>query len=252
MAGHSHWAGIKHKKGALDKKRGKLFSKLARQIIVAARNGGGDPAMNLSLRYAVEKARAANMTKDTIERAVKKGTGELAGESYEEVRYEGYGPAGVAVIVQALTDNRNRTAADIRKIFEKAGGNLGAVNCVSFLFESKGFITVSTDAVDEDTLMEIALESGAENFEKSGDLYGITTSVGDFEAVKSGIQEREIKTETCEVTCLPTTTVALDEKNARKVLNMLDKLEEHDDVQSVYSNYDISEEVFADIEGSSA
>lgn len=245
MSGHSHWAGIKHKKGATDKKRAKVFSKLARQIIVAAKNGGGDASMNLALRYAIDKAKAANMTKDTIARAIKKGTGELEGASYEEITYEGYAPAGVAVMVQALTDNRNRTAAEIRKIFEKAGGNLGTVNCVSFLFENKGFITVSADAIDEDGLMEIALESGAENFEQSGALYEVTTAVGDFDAVKSALEEKGITTEMCEITYLPTTTVTLDENAARKVLNILDQLEEHDDVQNVYSNYDISEEIFA-------
>ncbi len=248
MAGHSHWAGIKHKKGALDRKRGKLFSKLARQIIVAARNGGGDPAMNLSLRYAVEKARAANMTKDTIERAVKKGTGELAGESYEEVRYEGYGPAGVAVIVQALTDNRNRTAADIRKIFEKAGGNLGAVNCVSFLFENKGFITVSTDAVDEDTLMELALEAGADDLKQDAGNFEITCDPAVYQDLCKTLARAEIKIEVSQITRLPKNTVDLDAPTAKKVLKLIERLDDHDDVQNVSANFNIPDEVMGVVE----
>jgi YebC/PmpR family DNA-binding regulatory protein len=244
MSGHSHWAGIKHRKGAADAKRGKVFSKLAKQITIAARHGGGDPGMNLALRYAIDKAKASNMPKDNIERAVKKGTGEIEGAALEEVRYEGYAPAGVAVILQVVTDNRNRTGAEIRKIFEKGGGNLGTVNCVSFLFENKGLLTVKTDAIEEDTLMEIALDSGAENFEKAGDLYEITTTPANFDTVKAALAAKNIPTETSEIACLPVTKVALDEHDARKVLNLLDQLEEHDDVQNIYSNYDIPDEIF--------
>lgn len=252
MSGHSHWAGIKHRKGAADKKRGKLFSVLAKQIIVAVRHGGNDPAMNLSLRYAIDKAKDANMPKETIERAVKKGAGELGGQTFEEVKYEGYGPAGVAIMVQVLTDNRNRTAAEIRKIFEKGGGNMGGANCVSFLFENRGFITVNAEAADEDALMEIALESGAENFERSGGLYEITTAAADFEKVRKAMEAKGVKMETREITYLPVTTVPLDEASARKVLSLLDQMEDHDDVQNVYSNYDISEEIFARIAASAS
>jgi len=243
MSGHSHWAGIKHRKGAADAKRGKLFSKLAKQITIAARHGGGDPAMNLTLRYAIDKAKAANMPKDNIERAVKKGTGEIAGVTLEEVRYEGYAPAGVAVMLEVLTDNRNRTSAEVRKIFEKCGGNLGTANCVSFLFENKGLITVKTSATDEDSLMEIALDSGAENFEKAGELYEITTTSASFDKVKAALDAKKIPTETSEIAYLPTTKVELSEHDARKVLNMLDQLEDHDDVQNIYSNYDIADEI---------
>jgi YebC/PmpR family DNA-binding regulatory protein len=244
MSGHSHWAGIKHKKGAADAKRGRLFSKLAKQITIAARHGGGDPAMNLSLRYAIDKAKAANMPKDNIERAVKKGTGEIEGAVLEEVRYEGYAPAGVAVMLEVLTDNRNRTSAEIRKIFEKSGGNMGTANCVSFLFENKGLLTVRTDAIDEDTLMEVALESGAENFEKSGDLYEITTTPANFDKVKAALEAKKIPLETSEISFLPTTKITLTENEAKKVLNMIDQLEEQEDVQNVYSNYDIPDEIF--------
>jgi YebC/PmpR family DNA-binding regulatory protein len=245
MSGHSHWAGIKHRKGAADAKRGKLFSKLAKQITIAARHGGGDPAMNLSLRYAIDRAKASSMPKDNIERALKKGTGEIEGAALEEVRYEGYAPAGVAIIVQVLTDNRNRTSAEIRKIFEKCGGNLGTANCVSFMFENKGLITIKTDVIDEDSLMEVALDAGAENFEKSGDIYEITTTPQNFDKVKTAVEAKKIPTETSEITNLPTTKVTLDENEARKVLNLLDQLEEHDDVQNIYSNYDIPDEIFS-------
>jgi YebC/PmpR family DNA-binding regulatory protein len=243
MSGHSHWAGIKHRKGAADAKRGKVFSKLAKQITIAARHGGGDPAMNLSLRYAIDRAKASSMPKDNIERALKKGTGEIEGGALEEVRYEGYAPAGVAVMVQVLTDSRNRTSAEIRKIFEKCGGNLGTANCVSFMFENKGLITVKTDVIDEDSLMEIALDSGAENFEKAGELYEITTAPSRFDKVKSALEAKKLPLETCDITWLPNTNVTLTEPEARKVLNLLDQLEEQEDVQNIYSNYDIADEI---------
>jgi YebC/PmpR family DNA-binding regulatory protein len=244
MAGHSHWAGIKHKKGRVDAKRGKLFSKLARQIIVAARAGGGDLDMNLALRYAIDKAKEANMPKDNIARATKKGTGELEGASFSEILYEGYAPGGVAVMAQALTDNTNRTAGEIRKIFEVRGGNLGQSNCVAYLFDRTGFIAISTDADDEDSLMELALKHGAENFETAGELYEITVSVNDFDGLKKAIKEKGITTETAEITYLPKTRVPIDEKAARKVLNLIDNLEDQDDIQNVYSNYDIPDEIF--------
>ncbi len=244
MAGHSHWAGIKHKKGRVDAKRGRLFSKLARQIIVAARNGGGDPDMNLTLRYAIDKAKEANMPKDNIARAIKKGTGKLEGVSFSEILYEGYAPGGVAVMAQALTDNTNRTAGEMRKMFEVRGGNLGQTNCVAYLFDRKGFIAISTDAADEDSLMELALEHGAENFETAGELYEITASVSDFDGLKKAIEEKGITPETAEITYLPKTRVPIDEGAARKVLKLIDQMEDHDDIQNVYSNYDISDEVF--------
>ncbi len=244
MAGHSHWAGIKHKKGRVDAKRGRLFSKLARQIIVAARAGGGDPDMNLTLRYAIDKAKEANMPKDNIARAIKKGTGELEGVSFLEILYEGYAPGGVAVMAQALTDNTNRTAGEIRKMFEVRGGNLGQTNCVAYLFDRKGFIAISTDAADEDSLMELALEHGAENFETAGELYEITASVSDFDGLKKAIEEKGITPETAEITYLPKTRVPIDESAARKALKLIDQMEDHDDIQNVYSNYDISDEIF--------
>lgn len=243
MSGHSHWAGIKHRKGAADAKRGKLFSKLAKQITVAARHGGGDPAMNLSLRYAIDRAKASSMPKDNIERALKKGTGEIEGAALEEIRYEGYAPAGVAVMLEILTDNRNRTGAEIRKIFEKLGGNLGTANCVSFLFENKGLISVKTSAVEEDALMEIALDVGAENLEKAGEVYEITTTPANLYKVKTALEAKKIPLESADITFLPVTKVTLDEHDARKVLNLLDQLEDHDDVQNIHSNYDISDEI---------
>ncbi len=244
MAGHSHWAGIKHKKGAADAKRGKLFSKLARQIIVAAKAGGGDPDMNLTLRYAIDKAKAANMPKDNIARAIKKGTGEIEGVQFSEIIYEGYASGGVAVMVITLTDSTNRTSSEIRKIFEKAGGNMGQSNCVAYLFDRTGFITVAADAMDEDDLMELALENGADNFETVKDLYEITVPVSDFDALKKAFEDKGIKTETAEITHLPQNTIALDEATARKVLKLIDKLEDHDDVQSIHANFNISDEIF--------
>jgi len=244
MAGHSHWAGIKHKKGRLDAKRGKAFSKLARQIIVAAKSGSGDPDMNLTLRYAIDKAKDANMPKDNIERAVKKGTGEIEGITFSEIFYEGYAPGGIAIMAQALTDNNNRTSGEIRKIFDRSGGNLGQTNCVAYLFNRKGFISVSTGAADEDSLMELALEHGADNFNTVGQLYEITVPVSDFENLKKVLIEKGITPETAEITYLPMTRIPIDEKTSHKVLKLIDKIEDHDDIQNVYSNYDIPDEVF--------
>lgn len=244
MAGHSHWAGIKHKKGRLDAKRGKAFSKLARQIIVAAKSGSGDPDMNLTLRYAIDKAKDANMPKDNIERAVKKGTGEIEGITFSEIFYEGYAPGGIAIMAQALTDNNNRTSGEIRKIFDRSGGNLGQTNCVAYLFNRKGFISVSTGAADEDSLMELALEHGADNFNTVGQLYEITVPVSDFENLKKVLIEKGITPETAEITYLPMARIPIDEKTSHKVLKLIDKIEDHDDIQNVYSNYDIPDEVF--------
>jgi YebC/PmpR family DNA-binding regulatory protein len=248
MAGHSHWAGIKHKKAALDAKRGKLWSKLARMIIVAAKSGGGDPAANLSLRYAIDKAKAANMPKDTIEKAIKRGTGEIAGASYEEILYEGYGPSGVAIMVEALTDNRNRTAPEIKRVFEKSGGSLGTTGCVSWMFSKKGLITVGTANVDEDQLMELALGAGAEDMENTGEVYEITCDPAAYEELKKALEEKEIPMEVAEISMVPQTMVVIENENtARKVISLMEALEDHEDVQNAYANFDIPDEVMAKV-----
>jgi YebC/PmpR family DNA-binding regulatory protein len=243
MAGHSHWAGIKHKKAALDAKRGKVWSKIARNIIVAAKAGGGDPDANLTLRYAIDKAKAANMPKDSIEKAIKKGTGELGGVNYEEVLYEGYGTNGVAVMCEVLTDNRNRTASEIRKIFESKGGSLGATGCVAWMFSKKGLITVDGANAEEDSLMEIALEAGADDFQNNDNMYEITCDVSSFDGIKKALEEKEIPTEVAEISQVPSNFVELDENGSRKILDMMEELEDQDDVQNVYANFDIPDEV---------
>jgi len=248
MAGHSHWAGIKHKKAAVDAKRGKLWSKLARGIIVAAKNGGGDPAANLALRYAIDKAKEANMPKDTIEKAIKKGSGQLDDVTYEEVLYEGYGTNGVAIMCEVLTDNRNRTAAELRKIFEHRNGSLGATGCVAWMFTKKGLFTVDADQFDEDTLMEIALEAGADDLVRADDCYEITCSLDNYEAVKQSLQEKEIPTQVAEISQVPANTIILDEDSSRKILGLMEALEDQDDVQNVYANFDIPEEILKKIE----
>ncbi|MCG8409392.1 MAG: YebC/PmpR family DNA-binding transcriptional regulator [Phycisphaerales bacterium] len=247
MAGHSKWNNIKHKKSANDARRGKLWSKLARNIIVAAKSGGGDPAANLSLRYAIDKAKEANMPNDTIDKAIKKGTGEIAGAEYVPAVYEGYGPGGVAIIVDALTDNSNRTAPEIKKIFERAGGNLGTSNCVSWNFSTKGVFTVDATDTDEDTLMEIALEAGAEDVVPDGDVFQITCEVPAYDAVKKALEAKSVKTQTAEITKIPGTTVQVDAATGEKVLKMIDAFEDHDDVQQVYSNFDMPDEVLAQL-----
>lgn len=249
MSGHSHWAGIKHKKAANDAKRGRVWSKIARMIIVAAKAGGGDPAQNLTLRYAIDKGKAANMPKDTIEKAVKKGTGELGAVNYEDVLYEGYGPGGVAIMVDGLTDNRNRTAPEIKKIFEKRGGSLGAGGCVNWMFSKKGLITVRTDAIAEDDLMEIALSTGADDMENTGEVYELTCEAGAYEQLKKGLEEKEIPTEVAEISMVPQNTVPVGDANtARKILGLMEDLEDHDDVQNVYANFDIPDDVLAKVE----
>ncbi len=241
MSGHSHWSSIKHKKGLVDARRGKLFSKLARAITTAARNGGGNPEANLKLKYAIEKARAANMTKDSIDRAIKKGTGELAGEELFENVYEGYGPGGVAIMIETLTDNKNRTAAEIRKTLESRGGSLGPQNCVAFRFEKKGVILVPGDAIDEEELMEIVLDAGAEDMTRTGDLYEITAAVADFTAVRDALEAKGVPMESAEITMMPKDTVALDEEAGRKILDLMDALDESEDVQNVYANFELPE-----------
>jgi len=241
MSGHSHWATIKHKKGAADAKKGKLFSKIARLIILAARQGGGDPKMNLKLAYALEEARAANMPKDNVERAIKRGTGELEGITFEEVNYEGYGPGGVAFLVEALTDNKNRSAAEIRKIFESAGGNLGTAGSVRRLFERKGVIYLPAAGVNEDQLMSDVLDAGADNMERSGELFEITTGVTDFDKVKKALTEKKYKIERSELAMWPSLSVSVDEEVGAKILRLMESLDESDDVQKIYANFQLPE-----------
>jgi len=249
MSGHSKWSTIKHKKAALDAKRGKVWSKISRDITVAAKMGGGDPESNPRLRLAMDKAKSANMPKDNIERAIKKGTGDLEGMHYEECLYEGYGPGGVAVMCSALTDNRARTAPEIKKIFERSGGNLGAPNSVSWMFAQKGVIVVSAGAVGEDRLMEIAIEAGAEDVSTSEICFEVTTTPDAFLSVKAAIEAAGIAIESSEVTMVAANTVTVDLENARKVMRLLDALEDHDDAQNVSSNVDIPDEVAAQLDG---
>jgi YebC/PmpR family DNA-binding regulatory protein len=247
MSGHSKWSTIKHKKAAQDAKRGAIFTKVIKELTVAARLGGGDPDMNPRLRTAVLKAKAVNMPQDTIQRAIMKGTGELPGVSYEEVTYEGYGPGGVAMIVTALTDNRNRTVAEIRKIFSKNGGNLGESGCVAWMFQKKGLIVVDKDKVDEDELLAIALEAGAEDVRSGDAIYEVITGVEHFEPVKQAIVAKGVEPASAEISLIPQSTVRLEGNQARQLLKLMDELEEHDDVQNVYANFDIPEEVMAEV-----
>ena len=243
MAGHSHWAGIKFKKGIADAKRGRLFSKLAKAIIVAARDGGGSPDTNLKLRYAIDKAKESSMPKDNIERAVKRGTGEIEGRAFESLAYEGYGPAGVAVLCDLLTDNRNRTAGEIRKAFEVHGGKLGSTGCVAWMFSAKGLITVAAEGVDEDELMELVLDAGAEDMKREGDVFEITCEPSAFQDLKAALFERRIETQVAEITQLPSTTVDVEGDTAHKVLKLIAALEDHDDVQQVYANFNMPDEI---------
>jgi YebC/PmpR family DNA-binding regulatory protein len=244
MAGHSKWSKVKRFKGALDAKRGKIFSRFSKEIMVAARTGGGDLNVNPRLRTAVAAARAQNMPNDTIERAIKKGTGEIAGGVLEELIYEGYGPGGAAIIVEAATDNKNRTAADIRSIFSKNHGHLAASGAVSYLFRRKGLITISRDAVGEERLIEVALEAGAEDLAADEDLYVVTTPQDRLYQVGEAVRNAGIHAESQKLTFLPGTTVNIDQEGlASQVLRLCDALEENDDVQNVYSNFDISDEL---------
>lgn len=247
MAGHSHWANIANKKGAVDKKRGKLFGKLARFIIVAAKRGGGDPAANLALRYAIDRAKKSSMPNDTIDRAIKKGTGELETESYDEVLYEGYGPAGVAVLCEILTENRNRTAGEIRKIFEVHGGNLGSTNCVAWMFERKGLIQIAAKNTTEEQLMDVALEAGAEDVRPADDLFEVIAPVDMFQTVLDALEAAKIPTESADLTRIAANTVALDADNARAVLKLIEALEDNDDVQNVNANFTIPDELMAEL-----
>jgi YebC/PmpR family DNA-binding regulatory protein len=243
MSGHSKWSSIKHKKGAADAKRGKLFSKLSRAIIVAAREGGGDPDGNASLATAIQKARDASMPKDNIERAIARGAGTATdGEVYETVTYEGYGPEGVAVFVEALTDNRNRTAADVRHVFAKHEGNLGTSGAVAWLFERKGVLIVPADGVDEEDLMLVAADGGAEDVELDGSSFQVISAPDDLAALRAALDEAGIAYESAELTMLPKTTVSVeDESSAKKLVRLMDALEDNDDIQAVYANFDIPE-----------
>jgi YebC/PmpR family DNA-binding regulatory protein len=247
MAGHSKWANIKHRKGRQDAKRGKIWSKIAKQIMVAAKAGGGDPDMNLSLRYAIDEAKQANMPKDTITNAIKKGTGEIEGVSYEEIVYEGYGPGGVAFMVSCLTDNRNRTAPEMRKLFERGGGTLGATNCVAYMFEQKGTFLISAEKTDEETLMELALEAGADDVILEDDYFQITCEPSAFKDVKDALDEKDIEVESSELAMVAANMVTPDEAVARKIIDFTETLEDHDDVQKVYSNFEVPDSLMAEL-----
>ncbi|MBP1752819.1 MAG: hypothetical protein H6Q57_1655 [Geobacteraceae bacterium] len=241
MSGHNKWSTIKHKKGAADAKRGKIFTKLIKEISVAAKMGGADPAANPRLRTAVDKAKAENMPKDNIERAIKKGAGELEGVTYEETTYEGYGPGGAAVLVEVMTDNRNRTVSDVRSIFSKCNGNMGESGCVSWMFDKKGFIVFSRET-DFDKLFEAALEAGAEDVSDEGDQIEVITDPSAFIEVREALEKSGFKYESAEVTMIPQTMVKLEGKQAENMLKLMDRLEDNDDVQNVYANFDISQE----------
>jgi len=246
VAGHSHWAKIKRKKAVTDSRRGRLWSKLARNIIVAAKRGA-DPADNLTLRYAIDAAKAENMPADTIDKAIKKGSGELGAADYVPVVYEGYAAGGVAVLVEALTDNPTRTAPEIRKSFERSGGNLGAMNCVAWMFKSKGVLTVSTSDIGEDALMEVVLDAGADDIENQGDVFEIVCDPAAFEAVRKALQERGIAIQTAEITRVPDATVTVPAETATQIIAMIESLEENDDVQKVHANFAVSDEAAAQL-----
>jgi len=241
MSGHNKWSTIKHKKGAADAKRGKIFTKIIKEITVAAKLGGGDPAGNPRLRSAIDKAKGENMPKDNIERAIKKGTGELEGVNYEEIVYEGYGPGGVAVLVECMTDNRNRTVGEVRSTFTKCNGNMGETGCVSWMFDKKGLIVVGKDA-DFEKLFEVALEAGAEDVVDEEEQYEVLTDPTTFIEVREALEKAGFAYESAEITMIPQTMVKLDGKNAENMLKLMDRLEDNDDVQNVYANFDISTE----------
>jgi len=245
MSGHSKWSTIKRKKGAADAKRGKIFTKLIREISTAARIGGGDPEANPRLRLVVDKAKTANMPKDNIVRAIQKGIGGGEGEAYDEIVYEGYGPGGTAILIETLTDNKNRTVSDVRHALSKAGGNLGSSGCVAYLFEKKGLISFERSAIDEDALMEAALEAGADDVVESGESVDVSTGVADFESVKQGLEAAGFTPSTAEITMEPSTTVELAGKDAEQMLRLADSLEDLDDIQNFYANFDISDEEMA-------
>ena len=244
MAGHSHWKNMARHKAVVDAKRGKLFSKLSRYIIIAARSGGGDPDMNLRLRYAIDKARAVSMPKDNIEKAIKRGTGELEGVNYDEIMYEGYGPGGVAVLVEVMTDNRNRTNGEIKKIFERAGATIGVPGSVGFMFDRKGFFAVDAAKYpDEDRLMEIALNAGADDLRREGDVFEITCEPSSFSAVMDALKAAGIEATEAEVKYLPKMQKDVDLETGRRVVKLIEALDDHDDVQNVHTDADLTEEM---------
>lgn len=245
MAGHSHSANIAVRKGKQDAARAKLFSKLSRYIIIAARAGGGDPETNLKLRYAIDKARSVSMPRDNIERAIKRGTGELEGAQMEELVYEGFGPGGTAIIVDVLTDNRNRTNGEVRKIFERAGGNMGGPGSVAYMFDRKGVFVIPASATTEDALMNVILEAGAEDMQRDGDNFEVLTDVTAFSGVQEALEKAGIKPETAEIQQVPKADVAVDVETGKKVVRMLELLDEHDDVQNVYCNANLTAEMIA-------
>jgi YebC/PmpR family DNA-binding regulatory protein len=249
MAGHSHWANIAHKKALVDNKRGKLWSRLSKAIIIAAKSGGGDVDMNLKLRYAIDAAKAVSMPKDNITRAIKRGTGELEGGTLDEVLYEGYGPGGVAILCEILTDNRNRTAGEIRKIFEVCDGKLGATGCVAWMFERKGLFIVPAGTIDEDTLLEHALEAGADDVKRVGETFEITCDPGIFAEVGSALAAQGITPDVSQITRIPNSTVELDAEAGRSALKLMEKLDDHDDVQNVSANFSIPDEALAEMQG---
>ncbi len=249
MSGHSKWATIKHKKGKTDAKRGKLFSKLSRAITVAAREGGPDPAMNMALANAIEKAKAESMPKDNIERAIQRGSGGAEGVNYESIVYEGYGPAGVAVIVEVLTDNKNRSAADVRNIFSKHGGQLAQTGAVAWVFERRGSIVVDATKYTEDDVMAAAIDAGADDVVSDGEEFQVLTQPADFTAVRDALTAAGIEFENAELTMIPKNTVKLEENDARKTMKIMDALEDNDDVQEVYANFDIPEEILEALAG---
>ena len=250
MSGHSRWSTIKRKKGKADAERGRAFTRLIKEITVAARDGGGDPEGNPRLRSAIAAARSSNMPADNIKRGILKGTGQLPGVTYESVTYEGYGPGGVALMLEVLTDNKNRTVADVRHLLSMYGGNLGATGCVAWIFDQKGVITIDTDAVDEDSLIEIAMEAGAEDVTSDSGAFEVVCDVAVLDDVRKAIEEKEIKLASAEVTMIQKNTVRLEsESEAASMLKLLDLLEEHDDVQKVYSNFDVDEVVMEKLAG---
>lgn len=244
MSGHSKWSTIKRKKGATDAKRGKIFTRLIKEITVAARSGGGDPDGNPRLRTAIASAKAENMPKDNIERAIKKGTGELEGAIYDEIIYEGYGPSGVAVLVECMTDNRNRTVAEVRHSFSKNGGNLGESGCVAFMFDKKGLILVDKETISEDKLMDLALDAGAEDVVEEESEFQVITAPEDFDAVRESLEGNDVTFLDASVSMIPQNTIDVtDEKTAKRILTMMETLEENEDVQNVYANFDIPDEI---------
>jgi len=247
MAGHSHWAGIKHKKALIDNKRGKIWSKISKALMVAAKMGGGDPDTNPRMRVPLADARAARMPKDNIDRAIKKGTGELEGGDVEEILYEGYGPDGVAIMCDIMTDNRNRTAPEIRKVFEVNGGKLGSTGCVAYLFERKGLIVISAENTDEEELMDVALESGADDVKQDGANFEVTCEPESYADLISAIEDAGFEPTVKQVTRIPNSTVDLDAKTGKKVMRLMESLDDHDDVQSVSANFNLSDEVMAEI-----